>query len=340
MVRATPDLSAIVEAVEIQAAGRFSILGEIFDVPSGNGGISAMSSPLANALYHRMYCRPERGRPVLAGDTRARRVFVEDLSSANCGTGTWEAGWVIEALEDDGSLAVHKQREDLTFWARPEQFRAMDGRIEIGSVGRLQLGKELREMLPGYYTVLGDTDQSTDEVRSSVDIVRFYWHLTAEIAPVWIHELTRRFNSARVPFHAKVQSDPSAYFRADAGVLYIARPDLADAMPLLPALHRTVSTQLADPTPMFTKRLARGLAVAEDPGDGRSFGQHRCQLIAEGLVRAFENGKTALPELTSAIAARFTEEGLVITKPWLNAGSRHKYVWPKRRPKPQRSSRQ
>jgi class II lanthipeptide synthase len=340
MLRVTADLRAIVEAVEIQAAGRFSILGETFEVPSGNGGISAMSSPLANALYHRMYCRPERGRSALAGDTRARRVFVEDLSRANCGTGTWEAGWIIEAVEDDGTLAVHKQGEDLTLWARPEQFRPMNGHIEIGSVGRLQLGKELREMLLGYYTVLGDTDKSTDEAGPSVDIVRFYWHLTAEIAPLWIHELTRHFNGARVPFHAKVQSDPIAYFRADAGVLYIARRDLADAMALLPVLHRTVSTRLADPTPMFTKRLARGLAVAEDPGDGRSFGQHRCQLVAEGLVRAFENGKTALPELTSAIAARFAEERLVITRPWLNAGSRHRYVWPTRRSQSQRSNKQ
>jgi len=98
----------------------------------------------------------------------------------------------------------------------------------------------------------------------------------------------------------------------------------------VPDLHRTVSTHLARRTPMFTKRLARGLAVAEDPGDGRSFGQHRCQLVAEGLVRAFENGTTALSDVSGAIAGRFAEEGLTITRPWLNAGSRGGYVWPSR----------
>jgi hypothetical protein len=340
MVRATADLSAIVEAVEIQAADRFSILGETFEVPSANGGLSAMAPSLANMLYQRMYCRPERGRPGFAGDTRARRVFVDELSKANCGTGTWEPGWVIEALEDDGTLVVHKQRDDLTFWAQPEQFRPMHGRIVVGSVGRLRLGKELREMLPGYYTILGDADQPTDDTGAPVDIVRLYWRLTAEISPLWIRELTRRFNNARVPFHAKVQSDPGAYFRADAGVLYVSRADLADVMALVPGLHLAVSTHLADPPPMFTKRLARGLAVAEDPGDGRSFGQHRCQLVAEGLVRAFENGKTALHGLTNAVAARFAEEGLVITRPWLNAGSSQRYVWPRRRSKSQRSSTQ
>jgi hypothetical protein len=340
MARATADLRAIVEAVEIQAAGRFSILGETFEVPSGDGGVSAMAPPLANALYQRMYCRPERGHSGLGGDTRARRVFVDDLSKANCGTGTWEPGWVIEALEDDGTLVVHKQRDDLTLWAQPEQFRSMHGHIGVGSVGRLRLGKELREMLPGYYTILGDADQPTDDAGSPVDIVRFYWHLTGEISPVWISELTRRFNGAGVPFHAKVQSDPSAYFRADAGVLYVARAHLAGAMALLPGLHLAVAMHLRQPTPMFTKRLGRGFAAAEDPGDGRSFGQHRCQLVAEGLMRAFENGKTAFHDLTSAVAARFAEEGLVITRPWLNAGSPQRYVWPTRRSQSQRSRAQ
>ncbi|HWL38654.1 MAG TPA: hypothetical protein VNO75_00275, partial [Gemmatimonadaceae bacterium] len=60
-----------------------------------------MAPPLANALYQRMYCRPERGRSGLDGDTRAKRVFVDDLSRANCGTGTWEPGWILRALEED-----------------------------------------------------------------------------------------------------------------------------------------------------------------------------------------------------------------------------------------------
>lgn len=339
MLRTTADLDAIVEAVEIQAAGRFSILGEAFEVPSGDDdGVSEMAPPLANALYQRMYCRPERGRPGPDGDTRARRVFVDDLSKANCGVGTWEPGWIIRALEEDGTLVVHRQRDDLTLWAQREQFRPTHGKVGIGSVGRLRLGKELREMLPGYYTILGDADQPTDDAGSPVGIVRLYWHLTAEIAPVWIRELTRRFNAANVAFHAKVLSDPGAYFRADAGVLYVSHADLAGAMTLVPGLHKAVSPHLRHPTPMFTKWLARGLAVAEDPGDGRSFGQHRCHLVAEGVVRAFEDGTTAFREVTAAVVSRFAEEGLVITRPWLNAGSHQRYVWPTPRSQRRRSS--
>jgi hypothetical protein len=109
-------------------------------------------------------------------------------------------------------------------------------------------------------------------------------------------------------------------------------------MGLLPGLYDAVMLGLRRTTPMFTRRLAAGLAVAEDPGDGRSFGQHRCQLVAEGIVRAFAATKMTSDQLTRAIAARFAEEGLAIERPWLSAGSRTEYAWPVRRPGPERAN--
>lgn len=330
MSRATADLREILEAVELRADGRFSVAGDTFEVPVG-AGVTAMTSLLASTLYRCLYCRPSYGRALPGGDARAARVFVNRLSRANCGTGTWEPGWVVTAVEDDETLAVRKRGDDMTLWARPGQFRPAERTVAVGSVGRLRLAKELREMLPGYYTVLGDADQRAGANGAPSGTLRFYWHLTAEIAPGWVSELTRRFNTAGVAFHAKVLSDPAAYVRADAGVLYVALADTTAAMALLPGLHRAVAASLRPATPMFTKRLARGIAIAEDPGDRRSFGQHRCQLVAEGLVRAFQDGQTAAQDVTAAVAARFADDGFLITRPWLNPGSRHRYEWPARR---------
>jgi hypothetical protein len=329
MLRAAADLREIVEAVEFQADGRFSVSGDNFEAPSA-GGVTELTSLLANALYRRLYCRPSHGYGMPTGDTRGPRVFVDLLSQANCGTGTWEPGWVVRAVEDDGTLAVSKSGDEMTLWAQPEQFRAPGQTASVGTVGRLRLGKELREMLPGYYTALGDADPPDDGNASQGDILRFYWHLTAEVAPCWISELTSRFNTAGVAFRAKTLNDPGAYLRADAGVLYVALVDAAAVMTLIPGLHRAVSASLRPTTPMFTKRLARGISLAEDPGDGRSFGQHRCQLVAEGLVRAFQDGQTAAEDVTAAVAARFADDGLAVTRPWLNPGSRQRYGRPRR----------
>jgi hypothetical protein len=337
MHRSASELREIVSAVQIRSPRSFSVVGEIIEIAPKEHDGDAVESRLATALYQRMYCRPESGRVGQSADTRAMRVFVDDLSRANQGRGAWESGWIVKVVEQDGTLVVHRRQDDLTLWASPEQYRSVHGNIAVGSIGRLRIGKELREMFPGYYVILGDADQG-DDTGSSVAVARFYWHLTASAAPALINELTRRFNAAGIAFHAKVLSDPAAYLRADAGVLYVARKDLATAMDLLPVLHRSVSSLLRHTTPMFTKRLARGLAAADDPGDGGSFGQHRCQLIAEGLMRAFTEGRKASSDVAAAVATRFEEEGLSINRPWLNPGSRSIYAWP-RRPQPARPSR-
>jgi len=183
-------------------------------------------------------------------------------------------------------------------------------------------------MLPGYYVAYGNADRGRDEGLNAVDVVRFYWHLTAEGARRWMRELTARFNSAGVPFQAKVLNDPAAYMRADAGVLYVERTHAGRAMTLLPELHQVTQSGLRDTTPMLTKRLAPGLAAADDPGDGRSFGQHRCQLVAEGLVRACAAPKARFDMRLKAVLERFADEGLSGATPWLKAGSEDMYQWP------------
>lgn len=313
MPRPRRELKEIVAAVSFHPEGGFSVAGST--VAAAEDGAA---SGLAAVLYHKLYCRPEQGDGGGRGDGRAARVFAEALSQANCGRGTWEPGWIVRSLEADGRLAVHNPRQDLMMWALPGQYRG-EGDVAVGATGRLWVGKEWREMLPGYYMALGDAD----EADARADLVRFYFHLTPAAAVRWIAELTRRLNAAGVAFRAKALSDPAAYLRADAGVLYVSRQDLGRVMEVLPGLYDAVAPDLRRSVPMFTKRLAPGLAVAEDPGDGRSFGQHRCQLVAEGLVRAFGNGA----EASAAIAARFSEAGLDVARPWLNAGSRNVFVW-------------
>jgi HopA1 effector protein family len=335
------DLREMVGAVTIRSPTTFTVGEDTLELPAGDGSGSEsgrgrlLTDHLANALYRRLYCRPQRGHAVEPASHRGARSFVERLSEANSGRGTWEPGWVVRAVEADGSLVVHKQTDDLTLWARPDQFRPRSGAAAPGAVGRLWLGKELREMLPGYYMALGDADQEDHDPDSPPSTVRFYFHLAATGAELWVRELTGRLNDSSVPFHAKLHSHPAMYLRADAAVLYIARSDLARTMTIMPAFHAAVARHLRFSTPIFTKRLARGLAVAEDPGDGRSFGQHRCGLVAEALVRHFENGGTTVRGAAKTVVGRFAEAGLDARRPWLNAGSPDAYAWPpppKRRP--------
>jgi hypothetical protein len=329
MARSTADVREIVRAVQISSGSRFTVCGDIYDIPPTDDGRDALCASMENVLYQRLYCRPSSTLPVFAPDVRASRLFVEELSWANHGTGTWDPGWTVIAVEPDGTLVVNKGPDDLTLWAAPRQFRPADGAPGVGTVGRLSLGKEWREMLPGFYTILGDADQPAEWAEVPRHLLRVYWHLTKVAAPLWVHQLTLKLNAARVAFRAKVQSSPEAYCRADAGVLYVERDDLSTVMKLVAELYAEVADHLRPATPMFTKQLAPGLAVAEDPGAGKSFGQHRCELVAEGLTRAFRSGTTDFNGVVNSIASRFAEDGLVLSRPWLSAGSRTDYRWPR-----------
>jgi hypothetical protein len=242
----------------------------------------------------------------------------------------------VQAVEPDGTLVVRRTHDEILVWATPDRFRSTTGVCAEGTAGRVRVAKELREMMPGYYAVFGDADRSIDVTPPIADVVRFYWHLTPEGAPLWIRRLTASFNQAQIPFHAKVLNDPAMYQRADAGVLYVERSDVSAALALLPALHREVVAHLRAATPMFTKRLAHGLSVAEDPGNGKSFGQHRCQLVAEGLVRAYERQEATLERRFRSVADRFADAGVSLTRPWLNGGSTHAYRWTARPRAPRR----
>jgi len=211
MRRPAAELRRLAECVEIRSSTSVSVAGEVIEFGDTQAEEHAFDEFLSAALYRRFYCRPSRSTVPGPPDPRAVRVFVEALSSANAGSGCWDAGWIVESKEADGALQLRKPGQQLRFSASETDFRADGGEVVPGATGRLRIGKELREMLPGFYMVLGEADRPYRSPARPRAMTRFYWHLTAQAAAPWIAELTRRFNAATVPFEAKVLSDPATY---------------------------------------------------------------------------------------------------------------------------------
>jgi hypothetical protein len=114
-----------------------------------------------------------------------------------------------------------------------------------------------------------------------------------------------------------VINDPAAYQRADAGVLYFGRRHYDHIRSAVARVFQTVRDGLRPEVPLFTKRLAPGLGLAEDPRNGMSFGQHRCHLVAQALWRAFERGQTTREARAEALAWAYREAGLDPLRPYL-----------------------
>jgi hypothetical protein len=322
-----PDLLTVSDAVEVVSATRYLFLGEAREAAASSerpaGAEALLLTTLENELYFRLYVRPVAGSAAPT-EFLAERDHLAALSAANNGRGTWEPGWTVGALDEDGRLAV--SRDGLTFWARLEDVRVHGGGVpHAGEFCRVRVGKELRHLMPGYYIAIGNGDER-DPRDNPEPLVRLYWHLTMPAAVSFVAEVTATLNTLDVPFRAKLLSDPGAYRRADAGIVYLGRRHYRRLADTVAALHERLAAGLRSTTPLFTRPLAPGLGLAEDPGNGMSFGQHRCRLSARGLWQSFVQGDSTPEARAATLAATFRNAGLDPAAPYLEPASPNDYT--------------
>ncbi|MEE8524424.1 MAG: lanthionine synthetase LanC family protein [Thermoanaerobaculia bacterium] len=323
------DLRVLVNAVRVLSATSYTVSGDHreiappeaarrpdVDPPAADDEREALIESLADDLYQHLYTRRGTGgggRP----DRLARRRHVARLSRANRGSGTWEPGWRIAGVEDDGKVAVVKDK--VVFWARQSQVRARGGEIVTGEPCRLRIPEELLEELPGFYVAIGNADAPWDPTG---EVLRLYWHLRSAAAVEWVGELTAALNAGGIPFRLKTLSDPVHYRRADAGVLYLQPAFAGAGRDPIRRVYRRVAAGLCPQVPMLTAVLAPGLAWAQGPAGGSSFGQHRCRLVAGALVETFERRQESFEERLRAVSAAYRRQGLDPRRPHLAAGSK------------------
>jgi class II lanthipeptide synthase len=325
-------VAAAADAVLIHSPTSYSWFGTHVDAvtpqarsaltPEAARGYLAYS--LQQQLYADFYCtgaptpRAEAPRGFASpGELR----FVEELSAANGGHGSWESGWTVR--EPDGERIV-VTRGGLDVWVEVDECAPLDGgRVAPGAQVRVRFPKELTKMSPGFYVALGDGELEWDR-----GVVRFYWNLTEAAAVPFVSAATAALNDAGLPFRLKVVNDRSRFDRCDSAVIYTRRGDYADVARVLATIHAAVGPALREPPPALTKPLAPGVSFAEDPATGDSFGLHRCRVLADGIVAAAEADARTRDERLEVIATRFTDQGISLERPYLNDAATDDYALP------------
>jgi hypothetical protein len=264
---------------------------------------------LRSKLYEDFYMRggacPSRWTsPISTADRAPMRAA---LSAANTGTGCWESGWSVSQAEN-GRIAV--ARGGLELWVGAGDCRGASR--AAGAAVEVRLPAEAFGLSPGFYLASGTRELAHDDPRR---VVRLFWNLTPEAAAPFVAAATGGLNGAGIAFKLKVLDHPSAFDRCDAGVVYLHDGDLDAALTILMDVHERLAERLKPAVPALTKPLARGLGFACDPGRDESFGEHRCRLVAEGIVRAYETGDESPLD---AARARLTEGGVDPERPWAN----------------------
>ena len=120
-----------------------------------------------------------------------------------------------------------------------------------------------------------------------------------------------------MPFQFKCFAGTTLFVRCDAAVLYFAKRHYAIVREIAADVRDACAAELHPAVPAFTKRVAPGIGLGEDPVTGESFGGLRCRLVAEGLWDGLLTDRPGV----EAVRARFEACGIPLDKPYLNPGS-------------------
>jgi HopA1 effector protein family len=140
--------------------------------------------------------------------------------------------------------------------------------------------------------------------------------------------ITQQLNQLSLPFAFQTICDPSDGDRYDTGILKIGKDSYATVRPILQSLYQEQQSHFRPDMPLFTKHLALGLALAEEPREpsasapnSEQFGSHRCQILATALLDAQHNSQNSPHSRMSFIFQNFSARGIKIQHPYLSADS-------------------
>jgi hypothetical protein len=316
-------VAAALDAVRVAPPRAYRWLGKLVQCACDvrEGGRSVLLARLEDDLYRDFYCTG--GDPIPLSRVQSapaiRAAFREQLADANTATTTWARGWTVTAIYGDAACVEYNS---LRLFVQRDEIRCVRDGIEPGRRVAIAVPADRLGLSPGFYVGMGRAGDVDDAYPHTV---RVYLHPRAEAATELVTRLSERLNRDAIPFRLKVVDDPRGFARCDAAVLFIPRAMFDGARPALRAVVRQLASRLQSTTPALTKPLAPGVALAEDPGTGASFGAHRCRIIAEAVLE--EALAAHGPQLAGvdAVRAAFTRRGLRLDAPYLNAGSSDEY---------------
>ncbi|MGB3637881.1 MAG: T3SS effector HopA1 family protein [Rivularia sp. (in: cyanobacteria)] len=254
--------------------------------------------------------------------------FHQRLHQSNIGTGYFEPGWYIIREEVDGSLAVKKS--DLRLHIQRKKHLQPEHQFAVvGDCVAIKMPKNLVQN--GFYVAVANMGlHRYDNSENQSVTVRVYFNFTPGGAVAVMGSLTKHLNQLEIPNYFKVLYNPKEYQRYDCGVLYFDKRDYEAVREVLQIVYQDNKSHFKADIPLFTKHLAPGLALAEEPKQkftsSESFGMNRCQIVANGLLEAWYEGDNSPLARIKAILKQFSLLEIDLQRVYLNGDSEDIYT--------------
>ena len=281
-----------------------------------NGSLKAALAPNSDATGLALHQNLENNT-VLGVD----QEFYKQLHASNSGVGYFSPDWRVVWQETDGSLVVAKNSLTLHI----DRDRHLQPRTRTATLCDSVAIRMPRNLVQnGFYVAVGNAGVQGDR-----DIVRVYFNISAEGAVAVMGNITQQLNAILIPFSFKALYNPSDYGRYNCAVLYFEKSHYETVRSVLQTVYLDNQCHFRMQVPLFTKLIAPGLAIAEEPNhkfaDLESFGMNRCQLIANALLEAWQQKNESPKARIALIFQHFSHIGIKLQRPYLNANSEDIY---------------
>jgi hypothetical protein len=243
--------------------------------------------------------------------------IVPRVRAAHAANARFDTGWVVQSFGAFGDIVVTRGAEEL-YVQRTDyvNLTRLAAPVRAGDTVAVTTRRDSDAPQEGWWYTWGSAAPPPGP-----PMLRVYWNCGPEPVAEVVRAITAVLEEKGLPYMLKCPSDAALFGRCDSLVLYVTQDVWKSAMDGLRAAHRQVEKSLGPDVPRLAMRLGPGVAIAEDPADGRSFGESRSSAVADGVMHVLLSGVVDTEEVIETMAARLIAHDICPAHPYLRSGS-------------------
>lgn len=225
----------------------------------------------------------------------------------------WQTGWVAMRTSPGGMCLAGRGKQ--TRELRPGEYA--------------NLARPGMPVAPGDHLAITELIEWIDEptrywcARSWIaepqqPLLRLYFSTRADHVGFVLQQVTETLDHLKLSYYLKCPVFASVYSRVDSLVVYLEAASWSRVEVEITAMSERLAAHLRNVTPPFTKKIAQGVALADDLGTKESFGESRCRALAPAVLTLLSDPRPTPEDALDLFAESLQATGIDPMQPWLN----------------------
>lgn len=236
------------------------------------------------------------------------------LRASTAATTRWETGWVAMRTAPSGLCLAGRGNQ--TRELHPGQY--------------VNLARHGMPVAPGDHIAVTELIEWIDEptgywcarswsAEPQKPLARLYFSTRSDQVGFVLMEATKTLDSLKLPYYLKCSAFAPVYSRVDSLIVYLEAGSWSRTAVEIKAMAGRIKDHLRDATPPLTKKIAPGVAFAQDLGTDESFGENRCRVLAPAVLALLQDQRPSPEDGLHIITESLRAAGIDPVQPWLEA---------------------